>query len=142
MGVVQVIFLRHANLGSQLLRRFDWFQFTHCAVIDGEEIIEAMMFAGVRTRTLKAFKEASSHWEIVDIPCADPAAVIAAMRSRLGDPYDWLGIVGLFLRAPIQCAKHWFCSEIIAWAFAVTGQPLFRVESYKIKPRDIYIRTY
>ncbi len=142
MGVVQVIFLRHANIGSQIIRRFDWFQYTHCAVIDGDEIIESMMFAGVRTRTLKAFKESASHWEIIEIPCERPADVITAMRSRIGDGYDWMGVLGLVLRMDIQSAIRWVCSEIIAWAFAITGQPLFRIESYKIKPRDIYIRTY
>lgn len=144
-GVVQVIFSRRAQLGSLAIRTITWSDWSHCGIIDPETgtVIEALMFEGVTDRrTVDEFKAAASKSEIVEIPCDDPAAVIAAARSRIGQGYDWLGVLGWLLRLRLAKDSYDFCSELIAWAFAVAGSPLFRTDAWRIAPRDIYIRTY
>lgn len=141
-GTVQVIFSRSANLGSLALRTYLWDAWSHCGIIDGDDVIEATMFKGVDTRTVQAFKEDASTWEIIEIPSDDPAAVIRAARARIGMRYDWLGIVALWLRIDLQRDAMDFCSELVSKAFADAGTPLFRVKASRITPRDLYIRTY
>lgn len=142
MNTVKVIFSRRAQLGSLLLRTFMWSAWSHCALVDGDQVIEAAMFHGVRARPLADFQADASKWEIIEIPCADPAAVIAAARSRIGEAYDWLGVLSLLLHIEMQQDVTDFCSKLVAWAFQQGGTPLFRVEAWRITPRDLYIRLY
>ena len=77
---------------------------------------------------------------IVDIPCDDPAAVIAAARSQVGKPYDLTALFGLLVRRDWQEADAWFCSELTAWAFQQGGSPLFRPEAlYRITPQHLWM---
>lgn len=142
MGAVKVIFSRRANLGSLALRTFLWDAWSHCGIIDGDEVIEAVMFRGVSTRSVKEFKQAASKWEVIEIPASDPDAVIRAARSRIGHPYDWFGILALLLRIDLQRDAMDFCSELVTWAFKTGGTPLFRTDAWRITPRDLYIRSY
>lgn len=142
MDSVSVIFSRRANIGSLALRTFLWSGWSHCAIIDGDNVIEAAMFHGVREITLNEFIADKSLYEIISIPCADAAAVIAAAKSRIGLPYDWLGVLALLLHYELQRPTQDFCSKLVAWAFEKGGTPLFRTEAWRITPRDIYIRNY
>lgn len=143
MGTVKIIFSRRRQLGSLAIRTVLWSAWSHCGLIDGDQVIEALMFEGVTDRrSVEQFKADASKWEIVEIPCADPAAVLAAARGRIGTGYDWLGIIGLLMRLRLARDTWDFCSELVAWAFAAAGQPLFRVDAWRITPRDLYIRSY
>lgn len=144
MDHVKVIFSRSPNIGSLFLRTFMWSAWSHSAVIDGDEVIEATMTKGVTVRTLSDFKNHASKWEIIEIPTEDPAAVIKAMRSQVGKRYDYFGVLGIYVGFHRRWQEDdcWFCSEIIAWAFSEAGTPLFRTDTWRILPRDIYIRTY
>lgn len=142
MGTVRLIFSRSHQPGSVAIRTILWDPWSHCGIVDGEEVIEALMFKGVTTRTLNAFQAAASEWEIIDIPCPDPAVVIAAARRRIGRKYDFLGALAFLLRIRLQRDDRGFCSELVAEAFKEAGYPLFRVQAWRISPRDLYIRTY
>ncbi|NVM80055.1 hypothetical protein FHW83_005900 [Duganella sp. SG902] len=141
-GAVRVIFSRSRLPVSVLIRTFLWDPWSHCGIVDGGEVVEANMFKGVSTRSLAEFQAAASEWEIIEIPCPDPAAVIAAARSRIGRRYDFLGALAMLLRIRLQRDDRDFCSELVAWAFQTAGYPLFRVNTWRINPRDLYIRTY
>ena len=142
MGTVRVIFSRRAQLGSLAIRTAFWSDWSHVGIIDGDEVIEALMFKGTSTRSLAKFQAAASKWEIIEIPADDPAAVIAAARRRIGDRYDWWGALALVLHIRLQRDIDGFCSELVAEAFREGGTPLFRVDAWRISPRDLYIRTY
>lgn len=144
MATVRVIFSRRRQLGSLALRTFMWSAWSHCGIVDDEtdEVIEALMFKGVTTRTLDEFKAAASKWEIIEIPTDNPEGVIAAARARIGCPYDWLGVLALLLHIRLQNPTMDFCSELVVEAFKAAGTVLFRTEAWRIMPRDLYIRTY
>ena len=143
MDTVKVIFSRRRNLGSLVIRTVLWDPWSHCGIIDGDRVVEAVMFKGVTDeRTVEEFQAAASEWDIIDIPASDAGAVIAAARSRIGKGYDWLGVLALLLRIQIGRDNKDFCSELLAWSWAAAGEPLFRVDAWRITPRDIYIRSY
>lgn len=137
---VRVVFTRSWLPGSWLIRALTWSRWSHCALIVGDEVIEAAMGAGVRRRPLAGLIAASSAHSIVDLPVQDAAALIRAARSQIGKPYDWPAVAGLILRRNWQETDAWFCSELIAWAAAVTGQPFFRAEfTWRIYPRHLWM---
>lgn len=142
MKTVRVIFSRRHHLGSLALRTFLWSAWSHCGIVDGDQVIEALMFKGVTTRSLEEFKQNASKWEIIEIPADDPAAVITAARSRIGNAYDWLGVLALLLHIDLQRDAMDFCSELVTWSFKTGGTLLFRSDAWRITPRDLYIRMY
>ena len=135
---VQIIFTRSHAIGSLLLRTALWSPWSHCAIVDGEEVIEAAAFGGVRARPLADMLADATKMAFVTLP-GDEHAVIAAARSQIGKPYDWAGVLGFGFRRRWQDDDAWFCSELVAWAFAEAGTPLFREHAWRITPRDIYI---
>lgn len=69
-----------------------------------------------------------------------PDAVLAAARSQVGRPYDWAGVLGVALHRDWREADSWFCSELIAWAFAQAGRPILRSDTVnRITPRDLLL---
>lgn len=139
MEHVQVIFNRRFHLGSLALRTILWSAWSHCAIIDGDYVLEATAPYGVRRRLLSDMLAESTKYDIVSIPVNSAQAVLEAARSEIGKPYDWLGVVGIGVRRRWQSDARWFCSEYIAWAFETGGSPLFRVSTYRITPRDLAI---
>lgn len=65
---VRVVFCRKHHVGSLLLRAFLWSGWSHCAIIDGDEVIEAVAPDGVRARprvagaSEKTFSPPSADW--------------------------------------------------------------------------------
>lgn len=134
---VQVVFSRNHTPGSILLRAALWSPWSHCALVDGDTVIEAAAFRGVRERPLHDFMADATKAAVLSLP-GDPGAVIAAARSQLGKPYDWLGVAGIGFRRRWQDEDAWFCSELVAWAFEVAGAPLFRTGYWRVTPQTIY----
>lgn len=140
MSHVTLIFTRSGKIGSRLLRLILGSRWSHCGIVtpDGT-VIEAQM-RGVIERPLAGMLAESERHEFIDVPCPNPAAVIAAARSQLGKPYDWLGLLGYGLRSSrVQAAERWFCSELVAWAFAYSGYPLMRSSAWRISPPMLYL---
>lgn len=139
MSEIAIVFCRRHHIGSALLRVALWSSWSHCALIDGIDVIEATAFNGVRRRPLAKLLWESSEFTIVRIPTQDPDAVLRAAASQIGRRYDWLGLLGIGLRRKWQSDSAWFCSELIAWAFEAAGQPLVRLRAWRITPRDLYL---
>lgn len=135
---VQVVFTRKHALGSILLRTALWSPWSHCAIVDGYEVIEAAAFGGVRVRPLADMLVQATKAAMIVLP-GEPEKVIAAARSQIGKPYDWAGVLGFGFRRRWQDNDAWFCSELVAWSFAKAGSPLFREHPWRITPRDLYI---
>lgn len=136
---MRVLFCTSKLPGAVLIRAITWSDWSHVALIDGEEAIEAT-WPAVRVAPLSEIIAKHSDFVVVDIPCDDPAAVIAAARSQVGKPYDLTALLGLLVRRDWQEADAWFCSELTAWAFQQGGSPLFRPEAlYRITPQHLWM---
>lgn len=136
---MRVLFCRSKLPGSVLIRAVTWSDWSHVAIIDGEEAIEAT-WPKVRAVPLAEVIATHSSHIMVDLPCRDPAAVIAAARSQIGKPYDLTALFGLALRRDWQEPDSWFCSELVAWSFDKGGSPLFRPDAlHRITPQHIWM---
>lgn len=125
---------------SWLIRAGSWSKWSHVAIIDGDDVIEAIALHGVVTTPLATRQAEDRSWQVVTLPCADPQAVIAAARSQIGKPYDYTGVLGIGLHRDWQESDAWFCSELVAWSFEQGGSPLFRAgASKRVTPQDVWM---
>lgn len=58
--------------------------------------------------------------------------------NRLGTKYDWRGFISFLIGKSIQKKSWYFCSELIAEAYASLNKPLLRREAHWVTPQDIY----
>lgn len=108
-------------------------------MIDGEDAIEATWPAVRVTPLAEIIAKHSAHC-IVEMACQDDAAVLAAVRSQVGKPYDLTALFGLLTHRDWQEPDAWFCSELVAWAFSQGGSPLFRPEAlHRVTPQHLWM---
>lgn len=140
MGTISLLFSTSGHPMSAAIRLGTWSDWSHVAIIDGDEVIEATAPAGVRRFPVVQAINHAKRGAVVELPCRDPRAVIAAAESQLGKPYDFTAIVGLGLHRDWQEDDRWFCSELVAWAFEKAGEPLFRAEVLRrVTPQHLWM---
>lgn len=136
---MRVLFCTSKLPGAALIRAVTWSDWSHVAIVDGDEVIEAT-WPAVRVAPMAEVVAKHPKHVVVDLPCSDAGAIIAAARSQVGKPYDLTALFGLLVRRDWQEADRWFCSELVAWAFAQGGSPLFRPEAlYRITPQHLWM---
>jgi uncharacterized protein YycO len=138
--MTRVIFSRRHHPGSVLLRTAMWSPWSHCGVIVGDSVIEARADGGVVRTPLDEFKAHSSRWAIVQFPANENA--VHAACAELGQPYDFLGVVGVGLHRRWGQKAKWFCSELVAHALEVGGARLFRQDARRITPQHLWMLNY
>ena len=140
MKSVRVMFSTTRWPLSAAIRAFTWSRWSHVALVDGDTVIEATAAHGVRRAPRAEAICRAADYAFVELPATDPAAVIAAAAGEIGKPYDFTALVGLALRRDWQDCDAWFCSELIAWAFEATGQPLLRAEVVRrVTPQHLWM---
>lgn len=140
MGTVSLLFCNARDPLSLAVRAFTWSRWSHVALIDGYCAIEAQPGEGVVINDTEVVLMRSREFELVELPCRNPEAVRAAAASQVGKPYDWSTIAGIALRRDWQQEDAWFCSELVAWAFAQAGEPLFRAECLRrVTPQHLWM---
>ena len=110
---------------SWIVRLVTWSKYSHVAIVDGDFIIEAALWFGVRRRSLAVAIEHARCYEFVRFESDDPIRIINLAKGQIGKPYDWLALIGIWLHRDWQTVDKWFCSELVAWAFDKASEPLF-----------------
>lgn len=140
MSTISLLFCNADDALSRAIRAFTWSRWSHVALIDGYCAIEALAPDGVTVNDTEVVLMRSSEFELVELPCRNPEAVRAAAASQVGRPYDWSAVLGIALRRDWQQDDAWFCSELIAWAFAQAGEPLFRADCLRrVTPQHLWM---
>lgn len=138
-----LIFTRRRAIGSALLRAILWSRWSHCGIVTPAGTVIEAGTHGVVERSLGAMLAECSQFEIVSIPCPSESAVIAAARAEIGKAYDWVGLLGFgFRRRAWQRSTRWFCSELVAHAFAAAGHPLLRSDPWRVSPPMLYLPIF
>jgi uncharacterized protein YycO len=124
---------------SVAIRVFTWSDWSHVAIIDGNEIIEAV-WPKVRVSKLEEAKNKYESWVIAEVKTKNDAEIIKAARSQVGKPYDIGAIFGFVARRNWEKTDKWFCSELVAWAFSQANEPLFRPGTFsRVTPQHIWM---
>lgn len=138
-NAVRLLFCTSQKPLSVLIRWVTGSRWSHVALVDGDEVIEAV-WPRVRVARLSDVLRAYPAHTYADLPCTTPLGVLLAARSQVGKPYDWTALLGLLLRRDWQLDRRWFCSELVAWAFARMGQPLFRAAAlHRVTPHHLWM---
>lgn len=137
---VKVIFSRNYLPGSLLIRAFTWSRWSHCAIIDGDDVIESKIPQGVIRRPLREFIKNCSEYKIVTFQVESRDAVIKAANSQLGKPYDYFAVIGMVFRRDWQDKNRWFCSEFVVYALSEGGYTVFRKERLsRVTPEHLWM---
>jgi len=137
---VSLLFTNSADIFSRAIRVATWSRWSHVALVDGDRVIEAYPQRGVQIIDTDEVARRSREYALVDLPCREPEAVLSSAASQSGKPYDYTAIVGLGLHRDWQEDDAWFCSELVAWAFAQAGEPLFRDEAIRrVTPQHLWM---
>ncbi len=139
-STARLLFSTSRHPFSAVIRAVTWSCWSHVALVDGDTVIEATAAHGVRRTLLMDALSHARDFAFADIACADPAAAIAAAASQIGKPYDYSALLGLYLHRDWQQDDAWFCSELVAWAFEKTQQPLLRSEVVRrVSPQHLWM---
>jgi uncharacterized protein YycO len=137
--MVKVIFCTSQKFGAIAIRALTWSDWSHAAIIDGEDVIEAT-WPRVCVSPLAEVIARHSSCVIVEFADVDATAIVQAARSQIGKPYDLAGILGIALHRDWQEQSKWFCSELVAWAFGQAGVPLFRADAQsRVVPQHLWM---
>ncbi len=128
MNTIKLIFCTTDGPVSWAIRAETNSQWSHVGFVDGDIVVESISKQGVHEEPLASRQAASSKWQLVELECADPEAVLAAARTQLGKPYDYSAVLDIAIRDrdDWQDERSWFCSELVAWALDKGGSPKFR----------------
>lgn len=116
-----------------------WSQWSHVAVVFGEDVIDATFKHGVARRSLSALLATCSHYEFREEACPNMQAAYDFARSQIGKPYDILGVLGIGLHRSWQDDDHWFCSEFKEAIQAAGGNPRFGEFVGRVTPQHCWM---
>lgn len=105
---------------SRIIRFFTRSEFSHVEFLDLETglVYGSVPGEGVRISTIEKLSSESTKIKICNINKPyDRLQVIDRISSQVGKKYDWVAILGIVIRDPIQDPTRWICSELICWAF-------------------------
>lgn len=143
MSTVSVLLTRRQALGSLVIRTWRHSAFSHCALVDGDRVIEAVLRDGVREGPLDDAQAHASHSALIEVRCPRPDLAIKAARDQIGKRYDWKAPLGVGLRYDMHDSERWDCVELVAWAIAQGGRQLFRDDKYhRLHPHDLYLPLF
>lgn len=136
---MRIAFARRAALGSWLIRLFTFSRWSHCAIIQGDAVIDATFWHGVRRSPLSEFLK---HYEVEVIDVHLGAFGEYAdlwLEEQIGKKYDWTALVALPFRSNWHDPDRWFCSELVAAALRAGGRDLFRDDLARVVPQHLWM---
>lgn len=131
--MITLQFSRSGKIGSRLIRWFTWSDWSHVDIVlpDGR----LLGATGARGVAIRDYDQSVSH---VRFTVDAPDVVIDLAMTQLGKKYDYAAIIGMPFRRDWQDGRKWFCSELVAWAFAEAGHPLLRMKrNGRVTPGDL-----
>jgi len=145
--VITIAAYKGISVFSRLICWFNRSPYSHISVVDtnyaaliynGREI-EAWRGMVQESRPPYVAHKAGTQVDLFDVDltaeqCAD---VLSFLGRQIGKDYDWMGILHFVTRRSEYTVDQdkWFCSELVAAAFAQAGKPLLeRIPAYKVYP--------
>ena len=125
---------------SRLIRWFNWSNYSHAAWVcrDGT-IIEAWPPGGVQ-RAVSLFTNhlvdtAVDLYAVPGLTDAQRTRVEEFLVAQLGEPYDFMGVLGFLPRSRMENHAAWFCSELVFAGLQSAGLDLLRnIPACKVYP--------
>lgn len=131
-----ILLYRGRGVISTAIKWRTWGCYSHAALLTSRgTVIEAWHFGGVREVPFQP-SDSVDAFQVLGATEETWRQVEDFMRSQVGKPYDFLGIIRFLFRLD-SANEAWFCSELVAEAFALAGIPLLNREAHRISPACI-----
>ena len=140
---IKLIFSSRKGWLSKIVRMVTWSDYSHVDMIIGHDhVIGASHTEGVTESSLAYRKSVSNKWLIAEVhtlSVEDDENLFRAMKSQVGKPYDYTGVLGFLFHRDWQKEERWFCSELIAWAFSKVGTRILAdsVRKSRVSPEHL-----
>jgi uncharacterized protein YycO len=140
---ITVVFTRSKNIGSYLIRKISWSEWSHCAIVDysSNTVIEATWPQGVIERPLEEFlAQHTTNGEVCFRTYKGDKRVVEYCRSQVGKPYDTLGVLGVGIHREWQDDSKWWCNELIEAGLVKYGySPYIAANLRRLTPQHRWI---
>ena len=103
---------KYGTIWDQLIALRTWGPYSHVELMfsDGMCFSSSPRDGGTR---FKKIQIDPVHWTALDFPTDKEDCIRKWCEKQVGKPYDWLGILGLAIDAPIiDDNKIWYCSKV------------------------------
>ena len=126
--------------GAAIIRWLTGSRWSHCALVNSMGYAVEAKWPRVRLTHMDSIANSHTKSVVIDIPCSDETAAWAWATAQVGKPYDLTALVGWLSGRDWQEEDSWFCSELVAQAFAQAGSPLFRDGTLsRVTPQNLWM---
>ena len=132
MQTAPIIFASNNRIFSLLIKLGTLSHWCHCAILDGEYVIDTTLLTGCRRIPVHEWVKHYPKYEVVWMPIVDKEAAIERARAQLGTKYDWMGIFSFVFRKNHEDKDKFFCSEQVAMYLGVKNTP------WRLSPAFLY----
>lgn len=140
MSTQQILFTANSMPFSVLIRATTWSAWSHCATVEGDTVVEALLGKGVVRTPLVAAVQRAKRWALLEYDCPNADAVRNCIAAQIGKPYDLTGVLSLPFQRDWQEDDAWWCSEIYPFARAQAGVPIFNAEAlHRVAPQHLFM---
>ena len=152
MSTLRLVFTRGRDPGSLAIRAQAWGgPWSHCAIVDGQRVIEARWLAdGVVPTPLADVIERSSRHALLDVWCPRPDLGLAWARAMVAPPgerprvkYDHKGLLGIAVRnRSLDDPARLYCSQQVLDGLAVSHLDLYDPLHHGVSPAGVWDRCH
>lgn len=133
---VKIIFGRSSKPASKAIRLVTNSRWSHCGLVAGNFVYEAVFPCGVIKTPIDDFKERyNQEWEICEVVVDDVDNCFNTAKSHLGKKYDVLGIFGYLVRMNLSEEDRFQCAEFLADCIGLTRKD----KLHKKSPEHIWL---
>lgn len=117
---------------SIVIRLFTLSRWSHVAIVDGDYIIETTLLTGCVRIPKFEWEKKHKTVKYCELPSNRTTGdALSYARSRVGNKYDWRGIIGLAVRrGDMQQKNKEFCSEL-----AIESADIMHRHTYRASPQ-------
>lgn len=136
---IYISFHRGTGLRNWFIKQFTGCEFTHV-----EMEIESSRGWASASPELGVYIKPQSYdptieYKMIDVSETQAKVLRDFVYRQEGKPYDWYAIFGILFYRQWDSEDRWFCSELIAAAFARAGISLVYEPTNWITPADLFV---
>jgi len=123
---MKIIYVTANSIPDRLIRHFDGGEFSHCAMVFGDNVVQAIR-QGVVVTPLKNLLDICTVTKTINVPLKDEEAAKSWAYHKVGASYDFLAVAILGWRDVFGVAPRWdsngrfFCDELVLSACIAGG---------------------
>lgn len=138
--MIALTFTRTEGHYGKLIRWFTKSEYNHVMITWHDTTYEADMKRGVISPADSASAVRLEHFRIrTNVSGIEIAQAHQWLKAQVGQPYDWLGILGQIVSRPWASTRGWYCSRLatrLLWQLNKDAKTLLPTDH--LSPHELY----